>query len=575
MATKANENDITSGPTPDPNQIDIIDKIVTSIEKKNNINVSGNAGTSKTFILKHVVARLRQQKKRVLVLAHTGQAANAVHGITTAKFLHGMGGFQSPLKQFFSSVKRILDKTGKAKWWSTRGCDVCVIEEYSQIDPEHFARIMHIFRTACTNRVPIVLFGDPLQCPPIPIPFYSPNFRENVLGINDRLSLEGICEEKLAALHSEVKRQQKNRNKCSNPSTNPVKYLFQIPLYTSLEFRCLILDKPYRQSKDLEFYSVLNRLRVGRLTNDDLKYLCSRQGHLESPPVCLCTTKKDVIRSSEHSYVQASKEQGFKDLTVGMYTGEATITRAICEGKYVHAFTNVDIDKFGNRPKYRQLESEVTRDGFCSETKVYVGQRVMLNQNVDLKQGLFNGRVGIVLSLDRPDPHPDGYVNPPLLPTIRWDPISDNTPPLEQILYMVVHVRKDNFKDGSDTCNSEIVYHLPIVDCSALTWNRAQGKTLGSVHVNLPYRSPSNPLLGWMPENGPYVSLSRARSIDTLSLSRIQSPYENFPITTHCLNNTVAKDALQFWEKLLESPFNLHVFEPKTKKIRQMTLNEY
>tara|TARA_A100001015_G_C15038860_1_gene738178 strand:+ start:2940 stop:4535 length:1596 start_codon:yes stop_codon:yes gene_type:complete len=527
-------------------------------------------------MLKHVVSKLRKEKKRVLVMAHTGQAANAVHGITTAKFLHGMGGFQSPLNQFKCSVSRILQKTGKSKWWSTRGCDVCVIEEYSQIDPEHFARIMYIFNQASSCKIPIVLFGDPLQCPPIPIPYYSNYPREQTLAIENRMSLCGFTADALRELHSDVELHCRNRRKCINPLTNPVKYIFQLPEYTAMDFRNIILDKPYRQAGDLQFYTILNKLRIGLLESQDLLYLVSKQGHLKEPPVSLCTTKKDVQSACKFSRLSASKSKNFTNTTVPMYTGMATISRTICEGKYVHAFTNVDLEAYGSRQEFANLEADAVRDGFLPQTEVYIGQRIMLNQNVNLKQGLFNGRVGIVTSLIKPDPHPDGYSNPLLLPTILWDALDDSSPQLEMILYMIIHVKKDNFKDGMDTCKSEILYHLPISDCSALTWNRAQGKTLSSVHVNLPYKSANSPVLGWMPENGPYVSLSRARSLSTLSVSRINASFENLDTTAQCLNATVAREALQFWNTMVAEQSEKNGQDDiRPNKKRQTSLLEY
>ena len=64
------------------------DKAFRLINSGRSLFVTGKAGTGKTTLLRKVVERAKNNKKKVVVLAPTGVAAQNADGVTIHSFLH-------------------------------------------------------------------------------------------------------------------------------------------------------------------------------------------------------------------------------------------------------------------------------------------------------------------------------------------------------------------------------------------------------------------------------------------------------------------------------------------------------
>lgn len=125
---------------------------------------TGSAGTGKSTILKAFVPKLREQGKKVQIIAPTNLAAYNVGGQT----LHTFAGWK------FNSNKKKLDELkraahGKKQWKKFNEIDVLVIDEISMIDNPTLERLNEVMKASRSGRteadrpfggVQVVVTGD-------------------------------------------------------------------------------------------------------------------------------------------------------------------------------------------------------------------------------------------------------------------------------------------------------------------------------------------------------------------------------------------------------------------------------
>ncbi|GAM21820.1 hypothetical protein SAMD00019534_049950 [Acytostelium subglobosum LB1] len=147
-----------------PEQERVVNLIV---DGKKNVFFTGSAGTGKSFVLKHIVARLREKhEKAVYVTAATGIAAVNIGGVT----LHSFAG----IKMGHGTPEQLVSKILKSRIYTKRWTEakVLVIDEISMVDAELFEKLDVIARTLKVNDKPfggiqLVLCGDFFQLPPV------------------------------------------------------------------------------------------------------------------------------------------------------------------------------------------------------------------------------------------------------------------------------------------------------------------------------------------------------------------------------------------------------------------------
>eukprot|EP01132_Coremiostelium_polycephalum_P005078 gene5078-6321_t len=144
------------------------EKIVNLIvQGEKNVFFTGSAGTGKSFILKHLVNRLRKKyPKSVFVTAATGIAAVNIGGVT----LHSFAGIKLGVGTAQKLAVEILQsKKSCQKWLEAK---VLIIDEVSMIDAELFEKLDSIGKLVRGNNLPfggiqLVLLGDFFQLPPV------------------------------------------------------------------------------------------------------------------------------------------------------------------------------------------------------------------------------------------------------------------------------------------------------------------------------------------------------------------------------------------------------------------------
>ena len=201
---------------------------------KENIFITGKAGTGKSFLLD---AFTGTTSKKFIVLAPTGIAALNVKGVT----LHSAFGYDNLVNL---ALEDITDKTIKLKSEKRlvlQQVETIIIDEISMVRADIFDKIDRILQVINRNDLPfggkqILAFGDLFQLPPI------------TKG-EEWLYLKG----KYGGSYFYLSHAYKNGN-----------------------FKFIELTINHRQNSDKKFFEILNRVREGKTTSEDISTLNTR-----------------------------------------------------------------------------------------------------------------------------------------------------------------------------------------------------------------------------------------------------------------------------------------------------------
>jgi ATP-dependent exoDNAse (exonuclease V) alpha subunit len=278
------------------------DKAYEIIMSGQNIFLTGEAGTGKTWLLNKVIKDLREQKKIVAVTASTGIASTHIGGST----IHSWAGIGIKEKLDISDLYKI--KNFPKAYNRIRYTDVLIIDEISMIHGYRLDLVDEVLRFIKDSGyifggVQIILVGDFFQLPPV--------------------------------------------SKRSNESN----YTFNSESWKAANLKVCYLDKNYRQSEDAEFKEILNALRNSKVTNDMKKRLTNlreNKTHMEEAINLYCTNddvsyenyaKLSIINSTAHDFIYETKgEPKYVEKLTKDWMGESKLT--LKKGAKVMTITN-------------------------------------------------------------------------------------------------------------------------------------------------------------------------------------------------------------------------------------------
>lgn len=161
-------------------------------------------------------------------------------------------------------------------------------------------------------------------------------------------------------------------------------------------FRPLFLTEAQRQSNDLAFYTLLNKIRVGAIDEE----VCSMlQARVDNFDISSCTYSTTFLCA------RRSTVDDMNELILDTLPGTDDLS---------HCFEAIDREN-GNllEPGH---DSHIIKRGtiYPTITTCVVGARVMLLTNLMMNQGLLNGSCGVITKLQ-----------PDLLPTVSF-PVGDS-----------------------------------------------------------------------------------------------------------------------------------------------------
>ena len=289
------------------------------------IFLTGKAGTGKTTFLKTVVERSR---KRSVVVAPTGVAAINAGGVTIHSF------FQLPFTPFVpdTHIKSKFDFS-RDKRRIIASLDLLIIDEISMVRSDLLDAIDAVLRRFRNRYLPfggvqLLMIGDLQQLTPVVTPE----------------------DEALLSPHYDTP------------------YFFGSKALAQTAYVTIQLDKVYRQQDDT-FIQLLNHIRIGEPTHEDLDLLNSR-----SRPGFVPGPDQDYIRLTTHNrFADHYNESELERLTTPKHLYQAKID--------------------GTFPEY----SYPTNDTL----ELKVGTQVMFVKNDPSGDHLYyNGRIGHVTYLD-------------------------------------------------------------------------------------------------------------------------------------------------------------------------------
>lgn len=194
--------------------------------------VTGGAGTGKSTVLREYVRRLEERGNEVVVCAPTGIAALNVNGIT----VHSLFGL---------SIGQIVgppDGFSKKNSEYFQTLDVLVIDEVSMLRVDYFDAIDRALRYHRGSDVPfggvkVVLFGDAYQLPPV-------------------------------VTKEDIQASEKSKRTWRQYGQHP--FFFSSMVMHKAKVRILELTEVHRYGEDKPFVEILNRVRIGRATEEDV-----------------------------------------------------------------------------------------------------------------------------------------------------------------------------------------------------------------------------------------------------------------------------------------------------------------
>lgn len=227
--------------------------------KGDNVFISGQAGTGKSYLLNCFLKYMHSNKKNVIVTAPSGIAALNIGGVT----LHSA--FQIPIKPLFPGEHP--DNIPKIFTDNRLLIDAIVIDEISMCRCDIFEYISQIIRTTeyvHNHKIQVVVVGDFYQIPPV----ISKDERNVTTIIN------GI---------------EQNIDFFKYYYNTESGFAFQSPSWKLFNFSVYQLTKVIRQS-DTAFINHLNKVRVGDY--DSAQWIFNNSSKDVVSGITLCPTNK-------------------------------------------------------------------------------------------------------------------------------------------------------------------------------------------------------------------------------------------------------------------------------------------
>lgn len=217
-----------------------------------NVLLTGNAGTGKSYVLNKFIS---EHKKRTVVCAPTGIAANNVGGVT--------------LHRAFNIPASPCPAPGKRHIKIFQGADTVIIDEISmcRIDVfDYVCGILHNMELKLDRKIQLIVCGDFCQLPPI----ITPADKEILVSKYGKEFNGG--------------------------------YPFQSAEWEKRQFKTFILDETIRQEGETEFIKILNDIRQGKKESvTDVLKACS--GHVPSNDAITICGRNDEAERLNNQYI--------------------------------------------------------------------------------------------------------------------------------------------------------------------------------------------------------------------------------------------------------------------------------
>lgn len=323
------------------------EKIIDLFNKKENIFITGPAGTGKTFIIKKLVELATQRNQTIQVCALTGCAAVLLK--CKAKTLHSWAGIGLANETIDKLVERISNNKYKIKPW--KKVDILIIDEISMMSKKVFELIERLGRVIRKNELPfggiqVIFSGDFYQLPPV--------------GSDTETSL----------------------------------FCFESERWRETMKNVIVLKKIFRQQDD-KFSKILNQIRTGRISSSSYLALQQRvqikyNKDDKIRPTILLPTRKLVNKINQDELAKLQSERKHYNLSTVDLSDQDTFSSQ--DKIKRNTFSKQQID----------METQFLKNSIIADEKLVlcIGAQVMCVANLELDCDLpiVNGSQGIVES---------------------------------------------------------------------------------------------------------------------------------------------------------------------------------
>ena len=306
-------------------------KCMDWVAQGKNIFITGSAGTGKSFTINKLDQQLGEEKT-VAITALTGCAAILLS--SKARTLHSWAGIGLGKDDVDTLVQKVRRNKKALQRWKTT--DILIIDEISMLGSRLFEKLEGVARKIRrkNNKVfgglQVILVGDFFQLPPV---------------------------------------------------EEEEEFLFESPLFQNTIDAIVELKTIYRQKQDLVWYNILQNIRRGEVSPEDIQVLGKRMIHPDDPVEKMSTLfpvnrKVDYMNDNELSGLQ----------------------------KKIHEFSF----RAQNAEEVSPEELDILRNqmGVPEVIKLAVGAEVILTRNLDIENGLVNGAQGTVVGFSLAKKHP-------------------------------------------------------------------------------------------------------------------------------------------------------------------------
>ena len=344
-----------------PEQQELVD-LVTG-ETHPNVFYTGSAGCGKSTVLKALVSKIKASGRTVHVVAPTGISALQIDGMTTWTYMGWEPDcFRQKLRDLESRVfnKRTLKRI--------RSTDVLILDEISMVENKHLERMNHCMKAARNwgrrpleevrpfGGVQMIVTGDFCQLPPVrPFQICMQCGGENVKSHNQE-QLTHSCTE------------------CNTMFVDDDKWAFRSDAWAEARFIHLHLQNIHRQS-DKDFIRMLQKCRLGvPFDPPESHLLLNHPANVLHATRLFCTR----IRTDEEN------NKRFAELNATKVTYNAR------QGYFLNprARDFMTKEKVLKNLKHNRMQVEL---------ELKSGMLVILQVNLDLRNGLCNGSMGRII----------------------------------------------------------------------------------------------------------------------------------------------------------------------------------
>ena len=327
-------------------------------EDDDNLFITGEGGTGKTLLIRHLVRSAKIHDKKVQVCAMTGCAALLLE--CNARTIHSWSGIKLGRGELNDIIDDVFSNhKARNSWKST---DVLIIDEVSMMSAHIFELLDTVGRRVRGSRLPfggmqVVFVGDFFQLPPV---------------------AKGGSEDAEGRFCFESER-----------------WLSTFPIDNHI-----VLNTMFRQS-DSVFRRILKNVRMGSITDDDVESLnncVDREFDLEAHqgvvPAKLFPTKNKV---------DAINSKMFAALKGTVYEF-AAIQKTDCHQMMDGSSKALTSSVIGRCKKLLtkqkttyELESLMNNSPCMQTLSLKQGANVMCTVNLDIERGIVNGALGTVV----------------------------------------------------------------------------------------------------------------------------------------------------------------------------------